>query len=95
MKCNIYRCIKKQEMYLYVLCNDDNESDFKILSEDLLRLTGKLEQSMVLELRPELKLARADILEVIRSIREKGYYLQMPPPNVMTNVMPHTLVNKS
>ena len=79
MKSIIYRCAKKQDMYLYVLCNDDGESDLENLPEALLMLTGKLEQAMALDLTAERKLARADVVEVMRSLEEQGFYLQMPP----------------
>ena len=79
MKSNIYRCTKKQDMYLYVLSNNDGESDLENLPEALLMLTGKLEQAMALDLTAERKLARVDVVEVMQSLEEKGFYLQMPP----------------
>jgi uncharacterized protein YcgL (UPF0745 family) len=34
---------------------------------------------MTLVLAPERKLARADVAEVLTSIEQRGFYLQMPP----------------
>ncbi len=62
-----------------MLCNDEGESDLENLPEALLMLTGKLEQAMELDLTPERKLARADVVEVMQSLEEKGFYLQIPP----------------
>ena len=62
-------------MYLYV------RSDLKpdTLPEALLKHVGKLTQVMSLSLRPERKLARVDVTQVLQKIAEVGYYLQMPP----------------
>jgi uncharacterized protein YcgL (UPF0745 family) len=79
MNCRIYRCAKKQEMYLYVLCDEHGDTDIEGLPAGLLKLTGNLEKAMDLELTPERKLARADVTEVMESLNEKGFYLQMPP----------------
>jgi hypothetical protein len=35
---------------------------------------------MTLELTPERKLAREDSQKVLTSIKEKGFFMQMPPP---------------
>ena len=79
MKCIIFRCSRKEEMYLYLPFQDDEDKVLKELSDDLLKLTGKLEKVMELELTPDRKLARANVDEVITSLQEKSYYLQMPP----------------
>jgi hypothetical protein len=75
MNCKIYRSLKKDEMYLYL----DAEADLDDLPEGLRRIVGRLELAMELELTPERKLARADVNDVLRNIREKGYHLQVPP----------------
>lgn len=72
----IYRSKKKEGAYLYTkLGKDLNE-----LPQALLQQLGKLEQSMVLKLTKERKLAQADANRVIQSLEENGYYLQLPPP---------------
>ncbi len=79
MKCLIYRCSRKQEMYLYLPFQKNEEKLLAEVSGELLKLTGKLEKVMELELTPERKLARANVEEVMSSLKEKDYYLQMPP----------------
>lgn len=71
--CAIYRSRKKGGSYLYVKSPDD----FSQVPEKLLEMLGKLELVMRLELRPEVTLAQADTQEVMRMLREKGYFLQL------------------
>ncbi len=74
MKCVIYRSARKQDTYLYI----EREDDFERVPEALLKLLGRLEQVMVLELTAERRLAQADIGQVRASLQDQGYYLQMP-----------------
>ena len=73
--CQIYRSTKKLETYLYT----KKEDELAQVPEELLKTFGRAEPAMTLKLTPERKLARADAAQVIQSIEEKGYYLQMPP----------------
>jgi len=70
-------------MYLYLPYQDDEEKVLNDVSDDLLKLTGKLDKVMELELTLDRKLARADVDEVITSLNEKSYYLQMPPNDLL------------
>ncbi len=79
MKCIVFRCEKKQEMYLYVPYHEDEERLLNDLPQELKKLTGQLEKVMDLELSAERKLARAKVSDVIASLKEKGFYLQSPP----------------
>ena len=83
MNCVVYRCSRKEEMYLYLPHQDDEEKMLKDLSPDLLNLTGELVKVIDLELTPERKLARVNVEDVIASLKEKQYYLQMPPNDVL------------
>jgi len=83
MRCIIFRCSRKEEMYLYLPYSDDEETLLKELSEDLLKLTGNLDKVMELDITPERTLARAKATDVIASLEEKSYYLQMPPNAVL------------
>jgi uncharacterized protein YcgL (UPF0745 family) len=76
MECFIYKSLKKEELYLYL----DKKDDFSALPEALLNSVGKLVFVMALELTPERKLAREDSQKVLASIKEKGFFMQMPPP---------------
>lgn len=74
--CSIYHSSKKDEMYLYV----DKREGLKPVPEALMERFGKPRHVMDFPVLPGKTLARADITNVSESIREKGYYLQMPPP---------------
>lgn len=73
--CWIYKCDKREEMYLYV----DSADDFSRVPDSLLAVIGNLELVMSLRLHSSRKLARADVEKVISELRHKGFYLQMPP----------------
>ena len=83
MKCVIFRCSKKDEMYLYVPHKEAEDKLLSELPEDLKKLTGRLEKVMELDLFPERKLARAEAGDVMASLEEKGFYIQMPPNEVI------------
>lgn len=73
--CTIYKSLKKDGLYLYLRDHDMLEQ----LPEALLKSIGNTELVMELELTPERTLARADVNEVIKSLNEQGFYIQMPP----------------
>lgn len=75
IKCKIYRCSKRDEMYLYI--HEDKTIDE--LPEELIKIVKDLTHVMELDLTPERKLAREDVLLVMQNLQEKGYHLQMPP----------------
>ncbi len=83
MKCIVFRCSRKEEMYLYLPYQDDDAALLETLSDDLLKLTGYLEKALELELTPERKLARVKTDDVLNALQDKGYYLQMPPNAVL------------
>ena len=75
MICRIYRSPRKEGMYLFV----PKASDLEAVPESLMKGFGKPEHAMDLMLKPNRKLARADVGEVLAALEEKGFYLQMPP----------------
>ncbi|MCF6203208.1 MAG: YcgL domain-containing protein [Methylococcaceae bacterium] len=75
MQCFIYKSLKKSELYLYV----ENKDDFSKIPESLLNSFGRLEYVMDLELIADLKLAREDVNKVLASLKEKGFFVQIPP----------------
>lgn len=83
MKCVVFRCSRKEEMYLYLPFQEDETKILGDLSEDLLKLTGELVKVIDLELTSDRKLARVDVDDVMASLEEKSYYLQMPPNDVL------------
>jgi uncharacterized protein YcgL (UPF0745 family) len=75
MLCSVYRCGKKEGMYVYM----DKKDDPDTLPEALKQRTGRLELAMTLVLTPDKKLARAKAEDVLVAIDNQGFYLQMPP----------------
>lgn len=77
MKCFVYKSIKKVDSYIYI----NQKDNFENVPEQLLLLFGEPEFALEFELTQDRKLALADATQVIQSINEQGYYLQMPPKN--------------
>ncbi|HEY6131411.1 MAG TPA: YcgL domain-containing protein [Halioglobus sp.] len=75
IRCQVFRSSRKQEMYLYV----EISRGLKDVPNELMAQFGEPIPVMVLQLTPEHKLARADARVVLASIKEQGFYLQMPP----------------
>ena len=75
MQCFIYKSLKKDELYLYVVKKDD----FSAVPETLLKNLGRLAFVMELQLSPERKLARENVEKVLEGVKGKGFFVQMPP----------------
>ena len=75
LPCWIYASPRKDEMYLYLA----REDDFDCVPVELLERFGPPRLVMTLELHGDRRLARADVEEVMTRLRDRGYYLQMPP----------------
>lgn len=73
--CSIYRSKKKDEMYLYV----DKTKALTLVPEELMKMFGGAQHRMDMLLTADKKMARADAASILADIKEKGYYLQMPP----------------
>lgn len=73
--CVVYRCSQQQEMYLYLRQGFTPAE----LPEALRGRTGRLTEVMNLELHPQRRLARVDVLRVIDELAAHGYFLQLPP----------------
>ena len=74
--CEVYKSGPYGETYLFVDRNQGLESvpdALKLEFADPILVTQ-------FKLTPDRKMARANAAEVIQSIREKGFYLQFPPP---------------
>lgn len=63
-------------MYLYVV----KAEGLTRVPEALLAMFGKPVHVADMLLKPERKLARADVGKVLEDLESKGFYLQMPPP---------------
>ncbi len=73
--CQVYKSEKNTEMYLYV----EKDNGLQDVPQSLMKRFGEARELMVLLLQPGKKLARANVVEVMREITQKGFYLQMPP----------------
>ena len=69
----VYRSPRHEGMYLYVASADE----LSRVPEALLEHFGQPQQAMVLALDAERRLAQVEAGEVLSSIEERGYYLQM------------------
>ncbi len=76
MNCFVYRSQKKSGMYLYLRERDE----FEDVPKSLMKLLGELTFSFEFNLSEDRKLVREEAKEVIRIMKESGYFLQMPPP---------------
>lgn len=74
--CSIFKSIKKDGMYLYV----PRKEQFTKVPPPLLETFGRPAHVMDMLLQPGKKLANADIDKVMAEIKDKGFYLQLPPP---------------
>lgn len=73
--CTIYRGSRQADLYLYL--RDGIEP--ATLPEALRARLGSLTQVMQLDLTPQRKLARVDVLGVMRQLGTQGWFLQLPP----------------
>lgn len=83
MFCVIYRSSKRDQTYLYV----EKKDDFSRVPEALMNSFGPPKLVMLLPLDGSKKLVSADIDNVKQSLKEQGFYLQLPPP-------PESLLNE-
>ena len=74
--CHVYRSKNKTGMYIYLTEKDHFES----IPEALRKRVGKLEFSFSFALTESKKLARHETKDVIKQLKESGFFLQMPPP---------------
>lgn len=70
----VYKSSRKDETYVF-LPVDTAVSE---LPDELTTVLGKPEQVMTLKLTPERKMARGTAAEIMKSIDEQGFHLQLP-----------------
>lgn len=75
MLCSVYRSLKKEGAYLYI----EKKDDFSQVPDVLMQMFGKPTLVMTLLLDGK-KLARVDIEKVKESLKNDGFFLQLPPP---------------
>ena len=75
MKCVVYKGSRKPGAYLYI----PREGDFSHVPKSLLDLLGDLQLAISLDLTADSTLAQARVDEVLQQLRDRGFYLQLPP----------------
>ncbi|MDD5275658.1 MAG: YcgL domain-containing protein [Methylovulum sp.] len=75
MQCFIYKSLKTEYLYLYI----DKKYDFTNVPDALFDKLGKLEFVMELMLSAHRKLARENVETVMDSLKNKGFFIQLPP----------------
>jgi len=73
--CEVFRSPRREGMYLYV----ERSEGLAHVPEALLKVFGTPESALVFRLTPDRPLARASAPAVLEELRERGFYLQMPP----------------
>ena len=76
MLCTIYKSSLKPDTYLYI----EKRDDFSKVPAKLLETFGKPQFVMLLNLADKARLAQADKQKVLAELDDKGFYLQLPPP---------------
>lgn len=88
--CDVYKTAQKDETYLYVKRSDG----FKRVPEELLSLFSAPKLALTFILTADKKLARLEADKLIQALEEKGYYLQMPPPQETSKLDLFTKLDK-
>ncbi len=74
--CTIYKCSKKADTFLYI----EKADDFSKVPDALKKLIGTPKLFMTLDLDSRKHLGVADLTKVKSELLDKGFYLQLPPP---------------
>ena len=89
MHCDIYKFSKKDDLYVYIARPDyPNDTDeirdwLAVLPKDFRQAIGRETFVMHLDLDKTPKLARVDKDDVLEKLQNQGYYVQMPPEDVL------------
>ncbi|SHO58319.1 YcgL domain-containing protein [Vibrio quintilis] len=75
MLCSVYKSIRKDGAYLYVM----KKGDFSQVPEQLMTMFGPPSLMMTFNLEGR-KLAHVDVNKVKASLESDGFFLQLPPP---------------
>ncbi len=79
MHCSIYKGRKAPDTYVYL----PRRGDFSGLPSSLLAALGEPIHVMDLVLTPARKLARVEVLDVMRGLLVNGCYVQLPPRDLV------------
>lgn len=75
MQCDVYKSIKKDNYYVYVMAGEGLEQ----VPSALLAKLAETELVMSITLTPDRKLAKEDAVLVLANLKRQGYHLQLPP----------------
>ncbi len=79
MKCTIYRVGSQDGTYVYLR----EGLALTALPPELQKRASRMQRVMDLELGPQRKLARVDVVQVLEGLEKRGWYLQLPPNGQM------------
>lgn len=74
MKCAVYRSNKKEMTYLYLPEADDMSK----VPEALMNMISPVERVLAFDLTADRALAMENASEVLKQLKEQGWFLQMP-----------------
>ncbi|MFQ3206918.1 MAG: hypothetical protein ACI9IT_001063 [Glaciecola sp.] len=75
MLCAVYKSRKKADTYLYI----NKRDDFSEVPKMLLEAFGLPKFVMLVPLHKPRKIANISIEKLTKNLKEKGFYLQIPP----------------
>lgn len=75
LRCRVLASSRQSELYVYLRADLEPDS----LPDTLTARTGTLREVMTLALHTQKPLARVDVEQVMRALRERGYFVQLPP----------------
>lgn len=90
MNCYIYRCSRKEDLYIYIAEKDD----FSSVPAEIMRSLGIIEFALELELAADSKLARENTSTVMKNLQQKGFHLQLPGDTSVESIMSKIASNK-
>ncbi len=91
MNCYIYRCSRKEDLYIYLIEKDD----FSGVPADIMRGLGITTFSMELEITAGTRLAKEDVSTVMKNLEEKGFHLQLPSDISVESIMTRLAKSKA
>ncbi|MDH5425264.1 MAG: YcgL domain-containing protein [Gammaproteobacteria bacterium] len=83
MNCYIYRCMAKNDMYIYL----KDQDDFSVVPKHILKSLGETEFTLEIDVTPERKLAKENPVTVISNLQEHGFHLQLPSEKSIEEIM--------
>lgn len=87
MKCDIYRSERREGMYLYIQRSDQADSHdpspLNRVPDALKQIFGHATWVMSIDIDAQRQLAQVSGAQVLKSIDEKGYFVQLPPEGLI------------